>query len=153
HRDLTPSNIMVTAQGVVKILDFGIAKGVDTHSFTQAGRYSGKLNYMPPEQMRGESVDGRADIFSVGGILARGAMGLKFWGNQSGAQVAEQLGPGHIPPLVEIGDAELRRICERALSADRDTRYPNAGVFKTDLTRYLQTLGGPVDRDELGQFV
>src|SRR4029077_11027341 len=99
HRDLTPSNIIVTAQGVVKIVDFGIAKGADTHSFTQTGRYSGKLNYMPPEQMRGERVDGRADIFSVGVILAESALGGRFWGNATGPMVASALGAGQLPSL------------------------------------------------------
>src|SRR5262249_14132805 len=111
--------------------------------------------YMPPEQMRGESVDGRADIFAAGVILAEAVMGHKFWGGATGATVAQALGQNQIPSLDDVPglDPELKRICERALSADRDTSFPNAGVFKADVGRSLATLGGAADRDELGMYV
>jgi serine/threonine-protein kinase len=154
HRDLTPSNVIITAQGVAKILDFGIAKGADTHSFTQTGRYSGKLNYMPPEQVRGERVDGRADIFSVGVILAEAALGERFWGTATGPMVASRLGQGELPTLEGTPlEPELRLICERALTPNRDDRYPTAATFRADLIRYINTHGGPVDREELAQYV
>ncbi len=154
HRDLTPSNVIITAQGVAKILDFGIAKGADTHSFTQTGRYSGKLNYMPPEQVRGERVDGRADIFSVGVILAEAALGERFWGTATGPMVASRLGQGELPTFEGTPlEPELRLICERALTPNRDDRYPTAAVFRADLIRYINTHGGPVDREELAQYV
>jgi serine/threonine protein kinase len=154
HRDLTPSNVIITAQGVAKILDFGIAKGADTHSFTQTGRYSGKLNYMPPEQVRGERVDGRADIFSVGVILAEAALGERFWGTATGPLVAARLGQGELPTLSGTTlEPELRQICERALTPNREDRYPTAAVFRADLQRYINTHGGPVDRDELATYI
>jgi serine/threonine protein kinase len=154
HRDLTPSNVIITAQGVAKILDFGIAKGADTHSFTQTGRYSGKLNYMPPEQVRGERVDGRADIFSVGVILAEAALGERFWGTATGPMVASRLGQGELPTLEGTPlDPELRLICERALTPNREDRYPTAATFRADLIRYINTHGGPVDREELAQYI
>ncbi len=154
HRDLTPSNVIITAQGVAKILDFGIAKGADTHSFTQTGRYSGKLNYMPPEQVRGERVDGRADIFSVGVILAEAALGERFWGTATGPLVAARLGQGELPTLSgSTLDPELRQICERALTPNREDRYPTAAVFRADLLRYINAHGGPVDREELSTYI
>jgi eukaryotic-like serine/threonine-protein kinase len=155
HRDLTPSNIIITTQGVVKILDFGIAKAVDTQSFTQTGRYSGKLSYMPPEQLRVESVDGRADIFSVGVILAESVLGERFWGDATGEMIAQQLRAGQLPTLDNQPHLhpELRRILGRALAPDRDQRYPNASIFKADLLRFLNTLGGPLAREELGDFI
>ena len=155
HRDLSPSNIMVTAQGVVKILDFGIAKAVDTQSFTQTGRYSGKLNYMPPEQLKAERVDGRVDLFALGVILAECALGERLWGNATGPMIASRLVANDIPSLERSApiDPELRRICERALAPDRDKRYASASEFKADLLQYLQRIGGPVPREELAKFV
>ena len=155
HRDLTPSNIIVTAQGVVKILDFGIAKGVDTHSFTQTGRYSGKLNYMPPEQLRGErGLDARADIFSVAVILVESAIGERFWGNEAGPMVAARLGQGDLPSLDHPRlDPQLREICARALSPTREDRYPTAAALKADLVRYAHATCGLADRDEMATFV
>jgi eukaryotic-like serine/threonine-protein kinase len=155
HRDLTPSNIVITVQGVTKILDFGIAKAADSYSFTQAGRYSGKLTYMPPEQLRAERVDERADIFSVGVILAEAALGMRFWGNATEPMVASRLISGDLPSFEGVPelDPELRKICERALTPEREDRYPNATAFKEDLTRFLHKLGGPVPREELAEFV
>src|SRR5512133_824440 len=69
HRDFTPHNIFVTYNGVVKVVDFGIAKALNSSSQTQSGVLKGKVSYMAPEQARGERVDRRADIFSVGMIL------------------------------------------------------------------------------------
>ena len=155
HRDLSPSNIMVTAQGAVKILDFGIAKATDSYSFTQTGKFSGKLSYMPPEQMRGASVDARADLFAFGVILAESAMNEKLWGTQSAPEIAAKLGNNEIPTL-DRGtpiDPMLRLICERALAPDRDKRYATAGELKTDLSKYLDMIGGPLPARELGQFV
>ena len=122
HRDLTPSNIVITVQGVTKILDFGIAKAADSYSFTQAGRYSGKLAYMPPEQLRAERVDERADIFSVGVILAEAALGMRFWGSATEPMVAARLISGDLPSFDTFPhlDPELRLICERsAVSGSR----------------------------------
>ncbi len=155
HRDLTPSNIVITVQGVTKILDFGIAKAADSYSFTQAGRYSGKLAYMPPEQLRAERVDERADIFSVGVILAEAALGMRFWGSATEPMVAARLISGDLPSFDTFPhlDPELRLICERALSPDREHRYPSATAFKDDLLRFLQQLGGPAPREELAEFV
>jgi serine/threonine protein kinase len=155
HRDLSPSNILVTAQGVVKILDFGIAKAADSQNFTQTGRFSGKLNYMPPEQLKGERVDARADVFSVGVVLAESLLGEKLWGNATGPTIATQLGAGLIPSLDRARDLdpELRRICEKALAADREQRYPSAAAFKADLIKFVSTLGGAISREDLAALV
>jgi eukaryotic-like serine/threonine-protein kinase len=155
HRDLSPSNIMVTAQGAVKILDFGIAKATDSYSFTQTGKFSGKLSYMPPEQMRGTSVDARADLFAFGVMLAEAAMNEKLWGTQGAPEVAAKLNNNEIPSL-DRGtpiDPMLRAICERALAPDRDKRYATAGELKIDLAKYLDMIGGPLPARELAQFV
>ncbi len=155
HRDLSPSNIMVTAQGVVKILDFGIAKAADSHSLTQVGGFSGKLEYMPPEQARGQSVDQRADIFSFGVMLAEAFLGEKLWASETGPQIATELGQGNIPSL-DRGtpvDPGLRQICERALAPDPDHRYTTAAELKADLAAYVATLGKPVSQRELADFV
>ena len=155
HRDLSPTNIMVTAQGVVKILDFGIAKATDNHSFTQTGRFSGKLNYMPPEQIKGEHVDARADVFAVGVIIAEAVLGEKLWGNASGPTIASQLASGQIPSLDRAKDLdpELRRICDKALAPDREQRYASAAELKADLTKFVATIGGAVSQRELADFV
>src|SRR6185369_2125755 len=75
HRDLSPENVIVTEDGEAKILDFGIAKANDSISQTQAGAFKGKLRSMPPEQLRGDRVDRRADVYAAGVMLCEGLTG------------------------------------------------------------------------------
>src|SRR5262249_25666463 len=99
HRDLSPANIMLTTQGVVKIVDFGIAKATDSHGLAQPGGFSGKLGYMPPEQLRGEPADLRDDVFAFGAILAEAALNERLWGRISDHDIATRLGHHQIPVL------------------------------------------------------
>ena len=153
HRDLTPHNIMITVQGVVKILDFGIAKAADNLNVTQTGFWRGKVSYVPPEQLRGEPVDHRADIFTVGVILAEAVTGQPYWGELTGPAVATRLAAGDLPVVqAPEQNPELMRICARALAPDRENRYESAAQFKVDLDACLRAAGGPVPRGELAKF-
>src|SRR5512133_2989990 len=79
HRDVSPQNVIVTYDGSVKILDFGIAKAASSSTHTAAGIMKGKIAYMAPEQMAGTVVDRRADIYSVGCMLWAAAANQKLW--------------------------------------------------------------------------
>jgi serine/threonine-protein kinase len=155
HRDLSPSNIMCTTQGAVKILDFGIAKAADSARLTQTGKFSGKLQYMPPEQVRGEQVDARADLFAVGVMLAELALGEGLWGTMATAAIAIELSAGRIPSLDRGAPLHpsLRQICQKALAPDRAYRYASARELKQDLAAFATTLGPPVSSGELAELV
>lgn len=153
HRDMSPDNVVVTSQGVAKVLDFGISKAADSQSFTHTGRLSGKLTYMPPEQLRGERVDRRADIFAVGVMLAESVLGESLWAHVPEPALASQLGRGEIPSLDRVPFApELRRICEKALAPNPDDRYQTAGAFSQDLRAFAATLP-PVSAQMVGALV
>jgi serine/threonine protein kinase len=155
HRDLSPSNIMCTIQGAVKILDFGIAKAADSAGLTQTGKFSGKLQYMPPEQVRGERVDARADLFAVGMMLAESVLSQGLWGSLANSAIAIELSAGRIPELdrsVPLHPA-LRQVCEKALASDRAFRYASARELKEDLAAFATTLGPPVSPRELAELV
>jgi eukaryotic-like serine/threonine-protein kinase len=144
HRDVNPSNVVVTHGGQVKLLDFGIAKAADSAQETRAGVLKGKLHYMPPEQMAGDRIDCRADLFAVGAMLWDALTGRKLWEGEKGLDVITSLVHGSIasPRSVhpEISE-DLDRICMRALSFKPDDRYPDAGSFRADLE---SALGSPV---------
>jgi serine/threonine protein kinase len=136
HRDVNPSNVVVTHGGQVKLLDFGIAKAADSAQETRAGVLKGKLHYMPPEQMAGDRIDCRADLFAVGAMLWDALTGRKLWEGEKGLDVITSLVHGSIasPRSVhpEISE-ELDRICMRALSFKPQDRYPDAASFRADL--------------------
>jgi serine/threonine protein kinase len=136
HRDVNPSNVVVTHGGQVKLLDFGIAKAADSAQETRAGVLKGKLHYMPPEQMAGDRIDCRADLFAVGAMLWDALTGRKLWEGEKGLDVITSLVHGAIasPRSVnpEISE-QLDRICMRALSFKPDDRYPDAASFRADL--------------------
>src|SRR5258708_5447298 len=158
HRDMTPHNVFVTFEGQVKVLDFGIAKLGTSMIETQAGVIKGKLRYMPPEQISGESIDRRADIYAVGVMLWEAAAGERLWKSQSDATIMNKVLNGEIPSPREKRPElteELERIVMKALAADRNMRYPTAADLEQDLENYLGGLGaeGRVTARQIGKLV
>src|SRR5690606_31946252 len=156
HRDVSPQNIFVTYTGHVKVLDFGIAKAANSTTETAAGVVKGKLSYMAPEQLSGDRLDRRADVFSVGCILWSFATGQRLWQGLSDVQVMRKLWDGEIPSPKSLNpdsDDEFVRIIEKAMSFDPKDRYETALDLQADLEKYADTLGKPVHQKELGAVV
>lgn len=135
HRDVSPSNIFLTYQGRVKLVDFGIAKAVDSHK-TQAGMFKGKIAYMAPEQAtQATDIDRRADIFSVGIVLWELLTGQRFWGKTSDFDIMHALVLGNIPlpASTEPVPESLLAICRKAVSASPTDRYKDASEMQEAL--------------------
>jgi eukaryotic-like serine/threonine-protein kinase len=132
---------MVSLQGVVKLADFGIAAASLKTGVAHTGRLSGKISYMPPEQLRGESVDRRADLYAVGVMLAEAATGNSFWGQATHVEIAGRISQKNFPSLDAIADEDLRRICSKAMSFDRQERYATAHELKEEIDSFLQKRG------------
>jgi serine/threonine protein kinase len=140
HRDLKPSNIFLTPHGC-KLLDFGLSRATDApdvtatqHNLTQAGHIVGTPYYMSPEQARGEPVDARTDIFSVGVVLFEMLSGTRPFGGQSTVDVLHRVIHEQPPALTgSPGIAALDRIVRKALAKSRDDRYQTAAAMADDI--------------------
>ncbi|MEQ1571375.1 MAG: serine/threonine-protein kinase, partial [Myxococcota bacterium] len=125
HLDVSPQNVFVTWEGMVKLLDFGIASfGRATHA--EDGLVKGKLSYMAPEQARGEPVDRRTDVFAAGSVLFEILAGTPMWGGMTEAQVVHGLGHGIIPSIDDrapTAPEPLRLIVRKATSAHPRGRF------------------------------
>jgi eukaryotic-like serine/threonine-protein kinase len=136
HRDLKPANIMVTAEGLVKVMDFGIARVLGTEHFTHAGYMMGTPAYMAPEQVLGTEVDGRADLYAVGVVFYRLlTRELPFTAETAIAMVQKQI--GDMPTPIGTFRPDLPAWCGlvigRALAKRPEDRYQSAEAFKAAL--------------------
>src|SRR4051812_33982048 len=137
---MSPQNIMLSYEGAVKIVDFGIAKAKDRVDETRSGVIKGKFGYMSPEQANGESVDHRTDIFSTGIILFELLTGKRLFAAESDMATLRQIQDCVIPQPSRLNPkipAELEKILLKALAKDIKLRYQNAGHFHRALLEFL----------------
>ena len=149
HRDVTPQNIMIGWDGRVKLLDFGIAK---TSGASGDGSVAGKYAYLSPEQVRGESLDGRADVFAMGICLYELLLGKPLYKLQSTPVIMQAIVYDPIPSLRDVRPDlpdELEEIVQRALQKDREDRFATAH----ELEFALQTFCTQFDEHDVAAFL
>ena len=141
HRDIKPANMIVTPGGVLKLMDFGIAKGAADHKLTQTGTTLGSLYYMSPEQIQGAAnLDGRADLYSVGVSLYELVTGRRpFDGDSQFAIMAAHLEKTPVPPIAvdpRLPQA-LNDVILLSVAKDPNARFQTAGAFRNALANVV----------------
>jgi serine/threonine-protein kinase len=157
HRDVSPHNIMVSYDGHVKLLDFGIAKAADSGGNTRTGILKGKCAYMAAEQFGGHDVDRRADIFAAGVCLWQAITGSRLWKGLSDAEIFSRISRGEIPSPKTVQPNlpdELVHICMRALAPAAADRFSTAAEFATALEDFVaRNPGYGASNRDLARFV
>jgi serine/threonine protein kinase len=154
HRDVSPSNILVTYEGLTKIVDFGIAR-VQDQIREESGMRPGKVSYMSPEQVRGEGADHRSDIFSLGIILYELTVGRRLWRGPPEVvmrRIVEELIP---PPTYVRRDypPALELIVMKALERRPADRYQSAGELQNELNEFMEESGLKSGSRRLSQYI
>jgi serine/threonine protein kinase len=152
HRDVTPNNLMITPDGYAKLLDFGVARTARDES--KGGSIKGTLAYMAPEQVRGQRLDKRSDVFAVGVMLYELTTGRRlFYGSEIEVMTAI-VERDVTPPSAWVPGypAELERIVLTALARDRGRRYPSANHLARELEDYVASHGLVATHQTLGQY-
>jgi serine/threonine-protein kinase len=156
HRDVSPQNLFVTTDGTCKVLDFGVSKMVSDVNRTRSGLIKGKLPYMPPEQLRGEPVDVRADVFAMGVVLWEALTGERLFLRANDYLIFKAIAEEPIPPVSQFSrdyGPAVDRLVARALERDRELRHPTIRAFADELAMVTTTLGGPCRAVDLAELV
>ncbi len=155
HRDVTPHNLFVTYDGVTKVVDFGIAKFSSRMSHTRAGTLKGKLAYMSPEQVHGEGIDRRTDIFALGVVLWELTTGQRLFRMESDLDTLAKVQECNVPrpsTLIRGYPVDLEKIVMKALAKNRGERFRTAREFSRALQSLLMRRGLFIASDEVAAY-
>lgn len=156
HRDISPKNILISYDGFVKLIDFGVAWARGRLSHTDVGTLKGKIGFMPPEQIRGEPLDQRSDLFSLGVVMYLMLTRRHPYSGKSEAErlhkilYGEAIPPSRVNPAV---DKELEKIVMTAMAHKRDDRYVTASVMGQELEDYARSAGKRVGTTDLSSLM
>jgi hypothetical protein len=156
HRDISPANVLVSYDGAVKLIDFGVAKLLDRESLGRSGNFRGKFAYMSPEQCAGEPLDARSDVFSVGIVLYELTLGRRPFAGENQFQILRQITEGMVTPPRAVDPSfpvELEAIVLRALAQRREERYPTAREMQADLEQFGAWRGYRSSSVDVAEFV
>ena len=159
HRDVKPENVMLRKDGYVKVVDFGLARSTERHDVgteaatlvnTEIGIIVGTAGYMSPEQARGQRVDGRSDIFSLGMVIYEMLAGRSPFVGSTNSDIVASILKEQPPPLTALSPdvpLKLEQMVNRALAKDKEDRYQTAGELLSDLKKLRQELEFEVRKD------
>jgi len=156
HRDVSPQNILLSFEGEVKVIDFGIAKAANKAAKTQAGILKGKFGYMSPEQVRGLPLDRRSDIFSTGIVLYEALTGERLFIGESDFSILEKVKNVEIIPPSTYNKnipEDLERIILKALAREVQDRYQSAIELHDDLQSFMYTYGSFFSRKDMASLM
>ncbi|HEX2874704.1 MAG TPA: protein kinase [Polyangiaceae bacterium] len=157
HRDISPPNLLVTYEGEIKLLDFGVAKAKNSLVKTEAGTLKGKVAYMAPEVVAGNPFDARADLYAVGVMLWEATAGHDRWPGLNDVAILGKLARGGEVPAPGAAARLLPgladEICVKALAEDPDDRYQSAAEFRDAILELCGRLGGRLGQAELRDYM
>ena len=156
HRDVSPQNILVTYDGHVKLIDFGVAKAAGKLNQTRAGVLKGKYSYMSPEQASGDPVDARTDIFALGTTLYEITTGTRLFKRDNELETLHAVIACNVPAPSEVVpgyDAQLEDIVLKALAYDAGQRYQTAAELERDLESFLRGQKQPTHASSLAAYM
>ena len=156
HRDVSPQNILLTFDGGVKLIDFGVAKAAGRATQTQTGALKGKYAYMSPEQVEGEELDRRSDVFALGIVLWEMTTGSRLFRSESDVATLKLVSRCEVPPPSQQNPdvpPALDPIVLKALAKDREQRYQDMEAFRLDLENWLAETRSPGSAAHLATYM
>jgi len=152
HRDVTPHNVLLSTSGVVKLIDFGVARAATATHRTQAGLVKGKYPYMAPEQITDQGIDRRVDVYALGLVLYELLTNTRAIAGNTEVEQIDNARASRIRPIEQLRPnlpMPLRQILASCVHPDREGRYPTALAVKEDLEKYLRFVGQPIGQEDL----
>jgi serine/threonine protein kinase len=156
HRDVSPQNVLISSEGAVKLVDFGIAKAATKSTQTMAGALKGKLLYMSPEQALGQSLDNRSDIYSLGLVLFELLTGERCFQADSELGVLEKVRLGKVQDIQVVNplvSKDMSAILAKSLQKNVDQRYGSARLMERDLKALLVRHGNEPTEHDVAEYV